>query len=217
MTIHIVGLRPPAELRLKTMTEFISVAERRAVGDGNDAQICCQLGGSPRSRAECRECPRFLAWDGDSDELRVRCRWTHRDLVRDCMTYIGALTVTRPDATCDEAEQLRQRSDAHELLVVDGVFLVGIVSECALRDGGPTPVRERMIAEPFAIRATASVGEALAAMALLGVGALPVVSHGYLVGLLTRRNLAEIGVPPTLLGSVRPLPLTLSEAHRMLG
>jgi CBS domain-containing protein len=217
MTVHLVGVRAPAHLRLKRIVEFDSVSERDVVGHTtNDAQICCQVGGISRSVAECRACPRFLAWCDDSSLPRVRCRWTHRDLVRDCMTRAGALTVTRPDATCAEAERQAQGGDAQEILVSEGRFLVGVASLCELRDGGTTPVRERMNAEPFAIQAAATLGEATAAMALLGIRALPVVSRDFVVGMLTRRDLARLGVPAELFGGARSLTLTLAEAHLLL-
>jgi hypothetical protein len=60
----------------------------------------------------------------------------------------------------------------------------------------------------------APAGAAMAAMALLGADALPVVSHGYLVGVLTRRDFLQIGVPPALLGGARPRTSRFAFAHR---
>jgi len=58
-----------------------------------------------------------------------------------------------------------------------------------------------MSREIFVIDADATLGEAVAAVATLQIGCLPVVSAGELVGIITRGDLRRAGIEESLLGA----------------
>ncbi|MGZ3441380.1 MAG: CBS domain-containing protein, partial [Polyangia bacterium] len=193
VSTHIVGLHRPAHLRLNQVVTFHGVRERKAsmplamLGEERveAARICCQRGALLKSSAECAACPRFLGWRDGADGLHVRCAWIDRDSVRDCMTVAGALIVTPPHATCDDATRLARRHGLRRLLVVDAMRLVGVVSLGDL-GGSARLVGECMSREIFAVFSGATLGEAAAAMVALGVGMLPVIGQHFVVGVISR-------------------------------
>jgi CBS domain-containing protein len=191
VSTHIVGLHRPAHLRLKQVVTFHGVRERKA---SEAARICCQRGALLKSSADCAACPRFLGWRDGAEGLHVRCAWIDRDSVRDCMTVAGALIVTPPHASCDDAARLARRHRVRRLLVVDSMRLVGIVSLGNL-GGSARLVGECMSREIFAIFSGATLGEAAAAMAALNVGLLPVIGQHFVVGVISRGDLLRAGAP----------------------
>ncbi|HEX9103436.1 MAG TPA: CBS domain-containing protein [Polyangia bacterium] len=216
MAIHIVGLHRPATVQLRRPLAFrAAVVEREARAAEcargplrrDAALVRCHRHASPRHGTDCQTCPRFVGWRDDGDGLHVRCAWTDRDRVRDCMTPAGALIVTTPGARCDDAAALARRHRVRRLLVVNGMRLVGVVSTRELRDGGR--VGERMRSEVFAVLADAQLGEALATMVALGIGLLPVIGERFVLGVISRGDLRDIGVARPLFASPR---LTLAEA-----
>ena len=119
-------------------------------------------------------------------------------LVRDLMTT--AVRTIRSDATIEEAFGILKTWRIHQLPVVEAGKVVGIVTDRDLR--GPDGVDHK---EPQAARGTTvadvmTVGanivspdtplvRAARLLLLRGVGALPVVEDGELVGILTRSDL----------------------------
>ena len=59
----------------------------------------------------------------------------------------------------------------------------------------PGTLREVMSQEVMAIEPSATLGEAAAAMAALGIGCLPVVSERLVAGIVTLGDLRRFGVP----------------------
>ncbi|HZS37398.1 MAG TPA: CBS domain-containing protein [Polyangia bacterium] len=206
MSVHVVGLSRPAEIRLSAEVPFRGVSEMRAAlfgaGPADEthfaaAHVDCQRGGEKSGRS-CLDCPRLVDWQPTRPgELAVRCQWTHHDPVRARMTCAGALITIEADAFCVDALETAARAGVHRLLVLKKGALVGMACGCDLRSGATAgaTVAEVMAAEVFAIGSGASLGEAAAAMSALGVGALPVVCGPWLVGLITRGDLARAGAP----------------------
>jgi CBS domain-containing protein len=213
MSTHIVGLHRPAQVRLSHVIPFRGTSELAV----ERSTIRCQPGAPRRTEIECQSCPRFAGWHDAADGRQVRCGWTDRDLVRDCMTYASVLLVTRPQTTCREADELARRHRVQHLVVVDGIWLVGVVSRRDLQ-GGSARVAERMAQEVFAVLSGATLGEALAAMVALRVGMLPVIGRRFVLGVITRNDLVRVGAPPDVFRATGLPPLTLREAsglHRL--
>jgi CBS domain-containing protein len=112
------------------------------------------------------------------------------------MTLASALAVTRPGACCEDADRLARDRHVEHLLVVERLRLIGVVTRRDLRLGGL--VRERMSREVFALFSDATLGEALGAMVELRVGFLPVIGERFVIGAVTRTDLARVGVPAHL-------------------
>lgn len=116
-------------------------------------------------------------------------------------------------ASLGEALDLMVRNEIHELPVLDGRRLVGIITERDLRallgpgikDGDlsevdegalQTPVDEVMADEVHAVSPDAGLGEAARLLADLRVGALPVVDdHGRLLGILSVTDVLAAAAP----------------------
>ena len=101
------------------------------------------------------------------------------------------------DATATDAlTSLREHGIRH-LPVVDGVGVVGLVSDRDLRGvlgralAGSTPVREFMSADVQTIGPDDDIARAARLMAQLKIGGLPVVDHGGLVGMITITDLLQ--------------------------
>jgi acetoin utilization protein AcuB len=116
-------------------------------------------------------------------------------LVSDAMTR--ALVTVAPDEEAGEARRLAEATGAHHVLVLDSGNLVGILCLCDLEDSDPaTAVSESMSVPVLTIRADASLAEAADSMRECGVGCLPVVMGGLLLGILTDAELSSAGLPP---------------------
>jgi CBS domain-containing protein len=208
MAVHLVGIHRPAHVLLGGVVQFQGVSEReamtplQAVGDERvrEALVCCQSGLRERTGRECESCPHFAGWRDDRSQLRVRCAFGDRDPVRERMTLASALVVTRPHASCREAERLAQRHRLQHLLVVDGLRLVGVISSRDLQRAGGW-VADHMQREVYAVLGDTTLGEAVAAMRQLEIGFLPVIGERFVIGVLTRGDLIRAGAPRQLLES----------------
>jgi CBS-domain-containing membrane protein len=122
------------------------------------------------------------------------------------MTRAPALVAIEPERSCAEAVTRAHAAGVHHLVVASHGRLEGMVSLrdiCAL-DVADQPIKHHMHREVFALRSDATLGEAAAAMAALGVGSLPVLeSDGVVAGLLTRSDLRSAGVTDSILGARR--------------
>ena len=75
-------------------------------------------------------------------------------------------------------------------LVFDGDNLVGVVCACDLERAGPAaPVLDVMSTPPQTISVNTSPEDAVERMRVMGIGCLPVLAGGLLLGLVTREAL----------------------------
>lgn len=129
----------------------------------------------------------------------------HRS-IRELMTH-APLSVS-PHTPVDEARALMQQHRIRHLPVLDNGRLVGMVSDRDICLVLPSPatslsvyeigylltrltVGEIMTYFPITIGADRPVAEAVKRMLAYNIGALPVVEHGQLLGMLTRTNLLQ--------------------------
>ncbi len=112
-------------------------------------------------------------------------------------TTVGAVMSKHPPAvgSSDSLADAQAAMQRHELLsmpVVDGAVLAGIITDRDIRSHAgaleKTPVRAAMASGPVTVAPTMPIAEAARLLMKLGVGALPVVENGKLVGLLSTRD-----------------------------
>lgn len=127
--------------------------------------------------------------------------------VRDYMTK--RVITSPPDMLIHDAQQLMKQHNIRRLPVVDNGKLIGIVTQSRLREVSPSPATSLSVWELNYILAKMKVAEAMTRnvitttpdttledAALLGnrhgVGALPVVEEGRLVGIITATDIHNI-------------------------
>ena len=141
------------------------------------------------------------------------CSWPGKVLAVDGMTMRVREWMTHPVISVrpyDSAEHARGVMEKHrvnQLPVLKGPRLVGIVSDRDLRDAAPSlaesaplsgwgpiaiPVEEVMTHDVLTVEPDSSLAEAARLLHDERIGALPVVSGGHLVGILTRSDLLEV-------------------------
>lgn len=113
-------------------------------------------------------------------------------LVEDRMSR-PAITVTPATATKDALHTMYVRKIRRLPVVDDRGKLVGIVTQRNLYEKGTatTPVGGVMTPDPYTTAPDASIVHAAALMRDLGVGALPVVEHGEVVGIVTESDIFD--------------------------
>ena len=115
-------------------------------------------------------------------------------LVSDAMSR--ALVTVTPDEEMGEARRLAEATGVHHVLVLDSGNLVGILCLCDLEGSEPTAaVSEYMSVPVLTVRADASLAEAAESMRECGVGCLPVVTGGLILGMLGDAELSAAGLP----------------------
>jgi acetoin utilization protein AcuB len=159
----------------------------------------CQKGGPERTGNDCLVCSRYRGWrDGPgTSTVTVTCGWSSEAPVWQCMTRDSALVTVPPTLTVGEATEQAIAAEVHHLLVTENDQLVGVVCRCDL-DGHRRdwPLSACISTEVFAIESSATLAVAAGAMADLGVGCLPVLEQGRLVGVITDGDLFAVGGPP---------------------
>jgi acetoin utilization protein AcuB len=216
MPVHFVGSRRPATVWVDPAPAFEGQCEFRGhvvdVGPSiphriSYAEVQCQKGGPVRSGSDCLACHRFRGWRAGptDDEVTLTCCWSDSDPVWARMTAAVALATVNPQTPCAVADEVARSHDVRHLLVVDEGAVIGVLCRCDLfpRPGADETVADRMSREVFAVPPGATLADAVAAMSGLGIGCLPVVAGGLLVGVLTRGDLRRAGVPEALLGARR--------------
>ncbi len=115
-------------------------------------------------------------------------------LVSEVMTT--AVVRVGPDEPVEEALRLAEEHAAHHLLVLDEGTLVGILARSDLDRAEPgSLVADCMSVPVITIRPDATLASAAVTMADFGVGCLPVVIGGLILGLLSEEGDLERGEP----------------------
>lgn len=105
-----------------------------------------------------------------------------------------AVVEVGPDQTAEEARSLAGATGAQHLLVMDQGILVGILCRCDLDEASAgAPVSDRMSVPVMTIRPDATVRDAGTTMADCGVGCLPVVVGGLILGTISQAELGRHG------------------------
>ncbi len=115
-------------------------------------------------------------------------------VVGDVMGSVGELA--DPEMSVAELTDLLDKTKHHGVPVVDNGHMVGVVSytDIAQADDATAPVRSIMTERPITVTAELPVSAALARMAALGLGRLPVVSDtdpAELVGMFCRESVVK--------------------------
>jgi len=106
-----------------------------------------------------------------------------------------ALLTAPVTMSCKEARALAVARSVHHIPVLDGGVMVGIACTCDLREArDDEPLGRRMQSPVATINANAPSSEALALMRRHDVGALPVLYHGFLIGIVTAGDLVRAHV-----------------------
>jgi CBS domain-containing protein len=109
-----------------------------------------------------------------------------------------ALETAEVATTCRDARRMCAARAVHHLPVVEGGILVGIVCTCDLRGAPPDEhLGRRMVSPVVTIRPDAPTWDALGTMRASDVGALPVLYHGFLIGIVTAGDLERAGLQST--------------------
>lgn len=138
----------------------------------------------------------LFVWVGASQE-GVSARW--RSALSDTPTRAVMLTdfaILRPDDTLAEAVRLTLNGSQRDFPVVDEGKVVGMVTGDGLlaaltSHGLDRPVTEAMQRDFPAAEASEALGTVFRRMQDSGAGAIPAVSKGLIVGLVTMENLRE--------------------------
>jgi CBS domain-containing protein len=126
------------------------------------------------------------------DEAAARRRNGDRR-VTELMSW--ALLTAPATMSIREVRALATARGVHHIPVLDGGVMVGIVCVCDLRDAKDAePVGPYMHSPVTTINANASSNEALATLRRHDVGALPVLYHGFLIGIVTTGDLVRAHV-----------------------
>lgn len=115
-------------------------------------------------------------------------------LVREVMSEVDV--VATPDQSLEECEAVLATTKHHGLPVMDAGRLVGVISTTDLDRAShhSRTVRDEMTPRPITITADVPVSAALAQMASLGIGRLPVVDEhepGKLIGMFRRESVVK--------------------------
>jgi hypothetical protein len=200
MGVRMVGSSETADLRVEPISfeHCIDVAAHVPAGAAEIeerlmvARFRCQHGGPKHTGQDCLACGHYRGWkDGPGfDSITIRCGFSDRDPVTVRMTCAPALVTVAPETMWREAEARAAEANVHHLLVMSGERLVGVTCACEVGRHPPDePVRAALGPTVFAVEVDATLGEAAAAMVRLGLGCLPVLDHGALVGVITSSDL----------------------------
>lgn len=108
-----------------------------------------------------------------------------------------AVLTASATTTAGEARRLLSSRGVHHLPVLEGNVLAGMLCSCDLW-GVPaaTPLGQLMRREVATVRADARSDEAAQLMRRREIGALPVLYHGFLIGMVTAGDLVRAHVAP---------------------
>jgi hypothetical protein len=158
------------------------------------AELRCRVGG-PRGRVgRCLHCPRYRSREAHAGSQWVFCRWHSSDPARDLLRAVDrvlAIDMRMPVAVADSL--VRERGE-HHIIILDGNDLRGVSCGCVLSSIEPESRSFAAVrCAPVPIEPETTLGEAAALMLEHHAGALPVIVAGWMIGLLTRDDLADVG------------------------
>ncbi len=213
---------PDASFLLFAFPDHVQLIARSATGAVDVGAVARHFGGGGHGTAAAA-----LINQGDVAEVQRRLREVLESIVkplvtvREIMSY-GAHTL-RPDMLLSDAEQLMRRYGHEGFPVVEDGRLVGVLTrrelDQALHHGlTKATVRAYMHTGDVAVSPEDSVATVQAIMTTHGLGQVPVVQDGRLLGIVTRTDLIKLWTvhqPPSrrqeiraLLTSTLPAPLS---------
>lgn len=209
MSVRMVGAGEDADLWVRPLA-FEGI--RDTIGDvppglaeGDERLACarvrCHKHGRERSGRQCLVCDGYRGWaDAGASQIAIRCVWAGHDLASRRMTPIDEMLTVGAAISCGAADELARANDVHHVVVVRGGALVGVTCRCRLDRAEPwQPVADVHGGDVYALDLGATLGEAAAAMATLGVGCLPILDRGFVAGVITRGDLRRLGAPEAAL------------------
>jgi hypothetical protein len=211
MSVRIVGSGEGADLWVRPLV-FEASSDAFGVvppgpAEGDERLVCGRVRcrGCERSGRDCLICDGYRGWsDTGLSTIAVRCVWSGRDGVAQRMTPAAEMHAVAADVSCGDADASARANGMHHLVVVRGDTLVGVTCLCRLdRAERAQPIAGVLDENVLALDIGASLGEAAAAMAALGVGCLPVLDGDVVAGVITRGDLRRLGLPAAALGGRR--------------
>jgi CBS domain-containing protein len=112
--------------------------------------------------------------------------------VRDIMS--SRVFAVSPATAGDVAMEVAGEKHVEHLMVSRGSELVGVLCTCDLWEAAEAPVASVMSSPPVTIEADVPIDEAARLLHTSGVGCLPVLDQGHVVGVITRGDLARRGL-----------------------
>lgn len=161
--------------------------KRNTVADVPERRFDC-VGLSPLSLA-------------DEQTLRSRVARDEGALVREALSE--AWVTTAPGLEAITLKRVMERRNADHALVLEGSHLLGTICTCDLASACPMDlIYALMSRRVITIAAHANVHMAAKIMSQTGVGCLPVIENGDVLGVVDRASLAECGIPVESTGPI---------------
>lgn len=191
------GTTPPHFEGLRQMTAPLPPGVETIKDALLSARLRCRRGDPPHDGVACLVCPHLVNFVRTDDTLLVRCLYCDDDPVHEIMTLASAAVTVTLTTTPERAAWEAEAQRVHDLLVLDGDRLVGVVDCIDLRNAAS--VAAIMDTAPPCVSPSATLGEIVALVQETGARLVLVIDGGDLIGLVTRGDLARAGVPPELL------------------
>jgi len=205
---------PDALFLLVDLGDFIQLVARSSTEHVHVAQIAEEFGGGGHDRAAAA-----LIRGASLQQVRGRLLEALGHLVRPSVTVreimsFGVHTVG-PDTTIAEAAELMLRYGHEGFPVVHNEQVVGVLTRREIDKAlhhklGNAPVEQVMIKGPIAVSPNDSVETLQTVMMEYGVGQVPAVEDGQVIGIVTRTDLIKLWSP-----SRRPSPSVQHTAQLM--
>ncbi|MBN1135355.1 MAG: CBS domain-containing protein, partial [Anaerolineae bacterium] len=187
---------PAGLFLLVDLTEYVQLVARSTSDAVDVGRIAQQLGGGGHSRAASA-----LIRSATLDETRERLLDLLEQYVRPSVTVAQIMShgvhTLSPQTTAEEAAEIMSKYGFEGFPVVANGQIVGILSrreiDRAIRlNLGSMPVSHYMTAGDIHVTPADSVERLQQAMTQFGVGQVPVVSDGQIVGVVTRTDLIKL-------------------------
>ncbi len=160
-------------------------------------RLTCRQSGATGSAGRCIDCQRFVNYrpSRDRQHVTIRCRWNGEDPVRLLMRPSAALVLAPRESTVGQVMDLAADYNLRYLLVVDNELLCGMVDlKYVDQTNRERPISRVMSRRMWITFPTSTLADAVRILRDSGVEALPVVEESRLVGMITREDLADVGL-----------------------